>query len=157
MDREAWYAAVHGVTKSWTRLNSQTEMMWALNSYDLEIHSLYPVPIQMCPSGFQISGQTVTLLLPHNSECRIKSRRSVLQCWAPLMLTLCPRIYCYRELWSSNSGKLEDPKHEIFPQNDNMSLEPKTLFPLSSCLSFQLIYFILLPQITKLTWRNEYC
>ena len=22
MDREAWHAAVHGVTKSWTRLNS---------------------------------------------------------------------------------------------------------------------------------------
>ena len=26
MDREAWYAAVHGVTKSWTRLNDWTEL-----------------------------------------------------------------------------------------------------------------------------------
>ena len=26
MDREAWRAAVHGVAKSWTRLNDCTEM-----------------------------------------------------------------------------------------------------------------------------------
>ena len=27
MDREAWRAAVHGVTKSWTRLRDQTELI----------------------------------------------------------------------------------------------------------------------------------
>ena len=27
MDREAWYAAVHGVTKSQTQLNNWTELM----------------------------------------------------------------------------------------------------------------------------------
>ena len=26
MDREAWRAAIHGVTKSWTRLSSSTEL-----------------------------------------------------------------------------------------------------------------------------------
>ena len=26
MDREAWHASVHGVTKSWTRLSDQTEL-----------------------------------------------------------------------------------------------------------------------------------
>ena len=28
MDREAWHAAVHGVTKSWTRLSNWTELNW---------------------------------------------------------------------------------------------------------------------------------
>ena len=27
MDREAWHAAVHGVTNSWTQLSNQTELM----------------------------------------------------------------------------------------------------------------------------------
>ena len=30
MDREAWHAAVHGVTKSWTRLSDWTELSWNL-------------------------------------------------------------------------------------------------------------------------------
>ena len=30
MDREAWRAAVHGVTKSWTRLSDWTELNWIL-------------------------------------------------------------------------------------------------------------------------------
>ena len=29
MDREAWRAAVHGVTKSWTRLSDWTELNWS--------------------------------------------------------------------------------------------------------------------------------
>ena len=28
MDREAWHTAVHGVTKSWTRLSNWTELIW---------------------------------------------------------------------------------------------------------------------------------
>ena len=31
MDREAWSAAVHGVTKSWTRLSNWTELNWVKN------------------------------------------------------------------------------------------------------------------------------
>ena len=30
MDREAWRAAIHGVTKSWTRLSDWTELNWML-------------------------------------------------------------------------------------------------------------------------------
>ena len=32
MDREAWHAAVHGVTKSRTRLSNQTELMEGLRT-----------------------------------------------------------------------------------------------------------------------------
>ena len=28
MDREAWYAAIHGITKSWTRLSDWNELNW---------------------------------------------------------------------------------------------------------------------------------
>ena len=30
MDREAWHAPIHGVTKSWTRLSDWTELNWGL-------------------------------------------------------------------------------------------------------------------------------
>ena len=33
MDREAWRAAVHGVTKSWTRMSDWTELKDALSRY----------------------------------------------------------------------------------------------------------------------------
>ena len=32
MDREAWHAAVHGVTKSWTQLSDWTELNWRYKS-----------------------------------------------------------------------------------------------------------------------------
>ena len=32
MDKEAWHAAVHGVTKSWTRLSDSTELSFYLDS-----------------------------------------------------------------------------------------------------------------------------
>ena len=37
MDREAWRAAIHGVTNSWTRLSDWTELNWTerLSSYCL--------------------------------------------------------------------------------------------------------------------------
>ena len=33
MDREAWRAAVHGVTKSWTQLSDWTELNWYFREY----------------------------------------------------------------------------------------------------------------------------
>ena len=34
MDREAWRAAIHGVTKSWTRLSHWTELNWSIQIRD---------------------------------------------------------------------------------------------------------------------------
>ena len=39
MDREAWHAAVHGVTKSWTRLSDWTELNWIKRTFKV-INSL---------------------------------------------------------------------------------------------------------------------
>ena len=40
MDREAWHAAIHGVTKSWTRLSNCTELMILFDSLPSEVLSL---------------------------------------------------------------------------------------------------------------------
>ena len=34
MDREAWHAAVHGVTKSWTQLSDWTDLNWKVLEYN---------------------------------------------------------------------------------------------------------------------------
>ena len=43
MDREAWHAAVYGVTKSWTQLSNWTELTCYLNLYQLP--NCQPLPI----------------------------------------------------------------------------------------------------------------
>ena len=37
MDREAWHAAVHGVTKSWTWLSNWTELKYSITHFTLQI------------------------------------------------------------------------------------------------------------------------
>ena len=41
MDREAWHAAIHGVTKSWTWLSDWTELNW--NIHDEALHQTVSV------------------------------------------------------------------------------------------------------------------
>ena len=41
MDREAWHAAVHGVTNSWTRLSDWTELNWEAQSFPFLEAPLY--------------------------------------------------------------------------------------------------------------------
>ena len=46
MDREAWRAAVHGITKSWTRLSNWTELNWTSLftwNYHNIVNWLYPI------------------------------------------------------------------------------------------------------------------
>ena len=40
MDQEAWRAAIHGVTKSWTRLSDWTELNWTDVNYVIVDHKL---------------------------------------------------------------------------------------------------------------------
>ena len=44
MDREAWCAAVHGVTKSWTQLSNWTELNWTL---------VFSMDEKIIPTSFQ--------------------------------------------------------------------------------------------------------
>ena len=51
MDREAWHAAVHGVTKSWRRLSSGTELIivnagssWNTSSFRLFLSGVFFAP-----------------------------------------------------------------------------------------------------------------
>ena len=41
MDREAWRAVIHGVTKSWTWLSNWTELNWTDTRSSLSIHLLW--------------------------------------------------------------------------------------------------------------------
>ena len=40
MNREAWRAVIHGVTKSWTRLSEWTELNWSIGSFLISVHSI---------------------------------------------------------------------------------------------------------------------
>ena len=45
IDREAWHAAVHGVTKSWTQLSDWTELNWPSRELTTIFQSLSPLPL----------------------------------------------------------------------------------------------------------------
>ena len=66
MDREAWCAAVHGITKSWTRLSNWTELNWMpddlrwdCNVLKSEIKSLSHVWLFADPLGCSMPGLPV--------------------------------------------------------------------------------------------------
>jgi len=54
MDREAWRDAVHGVTKSWTRLSDWTELNWSTQIIVLEAHFLScSAPVKTPPTKWR--------------------------------------------------------------------------------------------------------
>ena len=40
MDREAWHAAIHGVTKSWTQLSDWTELNWTEGTFHARVGTI---------------------------------------------------------------------------------------------------------------------
>ena len=54
IDREAWHAAVHGVSKSWTRLSDWTELNTFFHSGCVNLHShQQSKSVPFCPHPFQ--------------------------------------------------------------------------------------------------------
>ena len=69
MDREAWCAAIHGITKSWIQLSDWTELMYLAWEDPLEegmaIHSstlAWGIPWTEEPGGLQFSSGTQSCL-----------------------------------------------------------------------------------------------
>ena len=70
MDREAWGAAIHGVTKSWTQLSDWTELNWteALESPFLcPPLSCYTSHASTCPLDLQC--RILLIIFFFNSQC----------------------------------------------------------------------------------------
>ena len=57
MDREAWRAAIHGITKSWTRLSDWTELNWTRKSI------LHKAEFKFIPSPLVTLSTNVDFLL----------------------------------------------------------------------------------------------
>ena len=60
MDREAWRAAIHGVTESWTRLSDWTELNWIRKGRE-EAHWGYFAPIGKVTSIPASKNNTITI------------------------------------------------------------------------------------------------
>ena len=60
-DKEAWYPAVHGVTKSWTRVSDQASLSITNSWSSLKLMSIKPV----MPSSHLILCRPLLLLPPH--------------------------------------------------------------------------------------------
>ena len=65
MDREAWRAAIHGVTKSWTQLSDWTELNWDIYyiALMLSLYSHTHLPSSPTPSHAPLTLATTNLSL----------------------------------------------------------------------------------------------
>ena len=95
MDREAWYAAVHGIAKSWTWLSDWTELNWYMCLPQPEFPShLHSHPILLCCSRTLALG---ALLHASNSH------------WSSILHLIMHMFQCY-SLKSSHPLLLLNPK-----------------------------------------------
>jgi len=58
MDREAWRAAVHGVAKSWTRLNDWTQLNWSYSQEKILHNYCVESKVKLFPLTFRIQFET---------------------------------------------------------------------------------------------------
>ena len=62
MNREAWRAAIHGVTRSWTWLSDWTELNWASRCW-WETGRFYPITIRYLTGFVHLSGRCQCIFL----------------------------------------------------------------------------------------------
>ena len=90
MDREAWWAAVHGVTKSWTRLSNFTfTFPFPTNSFidtNINISLCLLTPSELSPLN---SAQTCGMFLGNIH--------------VPCLARLC--LFCFLGLWKESHGQ----------------------------------------------------
>ena len=86
LNREAWHAAIHGVTKSWTRLSHWTEVIHHVNCICLHLISM---PVSLCSQ--QWNGQ--------HSEKKSNWGKQRYSAWNTLTRAL-PSIFIYLN-WES--------------------------------------------------------
>ena len=89
MDREAWRAAIHGVTKSWTRLSDWTELNWSLIRYKIKSFSFYFLVWSMVTYGIHLI--SFYALVIRNLEKEMATHSSIL---------------AWRILWMEDPGGL---------------------------------------------------
>ena len=66
MDREAWSAAVHGVTKSRTRLSDWTELNWMTNNIKYLLVCLFPISMSLSVTS-SVAKSLTSWILPEIS------------------------------------------------------------------------------------------
>ena len=80
MDREAWCAAVHGVTKSWTRLSDWTELNWGAEVFlkNKNFDSLGHFRGSSCLIAFYWRKESEVSV---EAGCRSSTQRNLKRCW----------------------------------------------------------------------------
>jgi len=85
MDREAWHAAVHGVAKSWTRLNDWTDWL-IINCSHHAVHHI-PVPYSFYNWSVYLLSPFIDFTYPSTGHLRLTSMWSW-YLWAQICLLL---------------------------------------------------------------------
>ena len=92
MDREAWHAAIHGVTKSRTRLSDWTELNWTEHHYRHWDHMISASP----SASSTFSSQLLWLCVCHRCLGRMS--------WSSRLQNMMP-IWYWSWLWCTYSPK----------------------------------------------------
>ena len=117
MDREAWHAVVHGVTKSWTQL-----CMWVSCS----VVSNYASPWTAAHQAFLSITNSRNLLKLMSIELVMPSNHLSLYCPLSLLPSIFPSIMVFA---NRSALHIKWPKYWSFSFNINSSSEQLGLFP----------------------------